>query len=516
MNHGFSPVAVGVFLGLFVLISSLGFVAGRWMKGDMSQLHEWGLGGRRFGPILTWFLLGGDLYTAYTFVALPALMYGSGGAGFFAVPYSIIVFPLLYAFFPRLWAECAKHNYLTAADMVAGLHRNRWLGLAVAATGIVGTMPYIALQLVGLEAIFAGLGLHISFTVGGHVVEVPLLIAFAVMAGFTYNSGLRAPAVIGVVKDILIYVTLIAAIIVIPAALGGYGAVFDAVGPDKLIIPPAPPHSLGPQFSYATLALGGALGLFLYPHALTGILSASSGDAIRRNAIAMQIYSFVLALLLLLGFMALAAGVKSMPEFSDGFARFGTIYAVPALFIHMFPPWFVGVTFATIALAALVPGAIMSIAAANLFTRSIYRAFLRKECSDGHETQVAKLASLLVKVGALGFVMIFPQTSAVQLQLMGGIWINQTLPAILLSLYLRWLDPRALLAGWAVGMGAGTWMAAATGFKNSVYAFTLFGIEVPCYSAISALVLNILVSVVLSLALRPSRTTHPDPIAEPA
>lgn len=514
MNHGFSPVAVGVFLGLFVLISSLGFVAGRWMKGDLTQLHEWGLGGRRFGPILTWFLLGGDLYTAYTFVALPALMYGSGGAGFFAVPYSIIVFPLLYAFFPRLWAACAKGNYLTAADMVAGVHNSRWLGLAVAFTGIVATMPYIALQLVGLEAIFAGLGLHLSFTLFGHVVEVPLLLAFGVMAAFTYNSGLRAPAVIGVVKDILIYVTLIAAIVVIPAALGGYGAIFDAVPAEKLIIPPTPPNSLGAQFSYATLALGGALGLFLYPHALTGILSASSGDAIRRNAVAMQIYSFVLALLLLLGFMALAAGVKSLPEFSDGFARFGNIYAVPALFNHMFPPWFVGVAFATIALSALVPGAIMSIAAANLFTRSIYRAFLVKECSDKHECDVAKLASLLVKFGALLFVMIFPQTSAVQLQLMGGIWINQTLPAVLLGLYLRWLDPRALLAGWAVGIGVGTWMAAATGFKNSVYAVTLLGLEIPCYSAISALTLNILVSVALSLILRGARA--PEPLAEPA
>jgi SSS family solute:Na+ symporter len=515
MKPGFSIVAVVVFISVFALISSLGFVAGRWKQGDLGKLDEWGLGGRRFGPLLTWFLLGGDLYTAYTFVALPALMYATGGAGFFAVPYSIIVFPILFAFFPRLWSVCAKNGYITAADMVAGQQRNRWLGLAVAVTGIVGTMPYISLQLIGLEAILAGLGLHFGFTLFGHLIELPLLIAFGVMAAFTYNSGLRAPAIIAVVKDILIYITLIAAIVVIPAALGGYGAVFDAVGRDKLVIAPAPPHSLGPQFSYATLALGGALGLFLYPHALTGILSASSRDAIRRNAVAMPIYAFALALLLLLGFMALASGVKTMPEFADGFARFGDIYAVPALFTHMFSPWFVGLTFASIAIGALVPGAIMSIAAANLFTRSIYRAFIRPDCSDAHECEVAKIASLLVKAGALGFVMFFPQTSAVQLQLMGGIWINQTLPAVLLALYWRWLDPWALLAGWAVGIGAGTAMAAATGFKSSVYAFSLFGLEVPCYSAISALVLNLTVSVVLSLLLR-GRRAAPDPFLRPS
>jgi len=506
------PVAIAVFIALFALISSLGFVAGRWRRGDLGQIHEWGLGGRRFGPLLTWFLLGGDLYTAYTFISLPALMYGTGGAGFFAVPYSIIVFPILFAFFPRLWAECAQGGYITAADMVAGLHRSRWLGLAIAVTGIVGTMPYIALQLVGLEAIFAGLGLQFGFTIGGHAVELPLLAAFGVMAAFTYNSGLRAPAMVAVVKDILIYATLIAAVVVIPAALGGYRAVFDAVAHSRLVIPPTPPGSLGPSFSYATLALGGALGLFLYPHALTGILSASSRDAIRRNAIAMPVYAFALALLLLLGFMALAAGVKGMPQFAAGFARFGDAYAVPALFIHMFPPWFVGVTFAAIAIGALVPGAIMSIAAANLFTRSIWRAFLRPGCSDAEECVVAKRASLGVKLGALGFVMIFPETSAVQLQLMGGIWINQTLPAVLLALYWRWLDPRALLAGWAAGIAAGTWMAAATGFKSSVYTLHLPGLAVPCYSAVSALLLNLMVAVLLSAALRARRA----PAAPPA
>ncbi|MBN8831419.1 MAG: sodium:solute symporter family protein [Sphingomonadales bacterium] len=511
MSDTASPVAIGIFVALFFLISSLGFVATRWKKADLNQLDEWGLGGRRFGPLLVWFLLGGDLYTAYTFVALPALMYASGGAGFFAVPYSIVVFPIVFAIFPKLWTICSERGYVTAADLVGGLFRNRALALMIALTGIVATMPYLSLQLVGLEAIFAGLGLHASVTLFGHEMELPLLVAFAVMAGFTYNSGIRAPAIIAVVKDILIYTTLIAAIVVIPAKLGGYGAIFDAVPAEKLIIPPTPPGSLGPQFAYATLALGGALGLFLYPHALTGLLAASSRDAIRRNAVFMPIYAFALALLLLLGFMALASGVKQMPEFADGFARFGNIYAVPALFNHMFPPWFVGTAFAAIAIGALVPGAIMSIAAANLFTRNIYRAFIRPDCSEAHETQVAKIFSLLVKAGALGFVTFFPETSVVQLQLIGGIWMCQTLPAVLMGLYFKWLSGNALLLGWAAGIGAGTAMAAATGFKDSVYTLTILGLDIPCYSAVSALVLNIAVAVLLSLALRPS--ARPDTMA---
>jgi SSS family solute:Na+ symporter len=501
MSASADTVAVVVFLALFLLISSLGFFATRWKKADLGRLDEWGLGGRRFGPLLTWFLLGGDLYTAYTFIALPALMYAVGGAGFFAVPYSIVVFPLVFAVFPKVWAVCARNGYVTAADLVAGLFRHRALALMIALTGIVATMPYLSLQLVGLEAIFAGLGLFASVNVLGHEMELPLLVAFCVMAGFTYRSGVRAPAAIAIIKDILVYATLIAAIVVIPAKLGGYGAVFDAVPAEKLVIAPTQPGSLGPQFAYATLALGGALGLFLYPHALTGLLASSGPDAIRRNAVFMPIYAFALALLLLLGFMALAAGVKDMPQFAEGFARFGNLYAVPALFNHMFPGWFVGVAFAAIAIGALVPGAIMSIAAANLFTRNVYRAYLHPRCSQAHETWVAKIVSLLVKVGALGFVTFFPETSVVQLQLIGGIWMCQTLPAVLMGLYLKWVSPLALLAGWAAGVGVGTVMAAATGFKDSVYTLRIFEFEIPCYSAVSALLLNISVSVILSLLL---------------
>ncbi|MGB6438761.1 MAG: hypothetical protein WBE89_05420 [Methyloceanibacter sp.] len=80
-----------VFVALFLFVTWLGFVAARWRKADLNLLHEWGLGGRRFGTMVTWFLLGGDLYTAYTFIAVPALVFGKGEMGFFAVPYAIMI-----------------------------------------------------------------------------------------------------------------------------------------------------------------------------------------------------------------------------------------------------------------------------------------------------------------------------------------------------------------------------------------------------------------------------------------
>src|SRR6201996_8008471 len=99
-----SVVAVTIFVALFALVTVLGFVAARWRRGDLNHLDEWGLGGRRFGTVVTWFLLGGDLYTAYTFIAVPAVLFGAGASGFFAVPYTILVYPLVYLAFPRLWS----------------------------------------------------------------------------------------------------------------------------------------------------------------------------------------------------------------------------------------------------------------------------------------------------------------------------------------------------------------------------------------------------------------------------
>ncbi len=486
-------VALAIFVALFGFISWLGFAAAHWRKGDLDQLHEWGLGGRRFGTLITWFLVGGDIYTAYTFIAIPALAFGAGAVAFFAVPYTIMIYPLLFLAFRRLWHVCHKHGYITAGDFVRGRFGNRWLALAVTVTGIVATMPYIALQLVGIQVVIGALG--ISGT--GLTADLPLLIAFVVLAAFTYSSGLRAPASIAIVKDILIYVTALTAIIVIPVQLGGFAKIFAAVPPQKLLLSIPGPDTTGAYSGYATLALGSALALFLYPHSLTGILSASSGHAIRRNAAMLPGYSFLLGLLALFGFFVIAAGVDKLPEYAGGFKQFGNNFAVPALLLHSFPAWFVGVAFAAIGIGALVPAAIMSIAAANLYTRNIHREFINQNPTDKQEAQLAKTVSLVVKFGALVFILFVPTQYAVQLQLLGGIWIIQTLPPVMLGAYTRWFNSWALLIGWAVGTCAGTAMAVSTKLT------TTFPLHVgtqtfPGYTAVYTVILNLVVAIVLT------------------
>lgn len=489
-------VAVSVFILLFAFVTVLGFVAARWRAGDLNALHEWGLAGRRFGTWVTWFLLGGDLYTAYTFIAVPALMFGAGAIGFFATPYTILAYPILYMVYPKLWKVAHRHGCVTAADYVRKRFDNRWLALAVAVTGILATMPYIALQLVGMQVVIGALG----FPTSGFAGELPLIIAFVILAAFTYTSGLRAPAMIAVVKDVLIYIAVIAAVIIIPQHLGGYAKVFAAVPKAKLLLATPPAGNWGAYSAYATLAFGSACALFLYPHSITGVLSASSAKVVRRNAAYLPAYSVVLALLALLGFMAIAAGVASMPQFAGGFKLYSNNFAIPALFLASFPSWFVGLAFAAIAIGALVPAAIMSIATANIFTRNIYREFISPNCTEAQESGMAKFISLVVKVGALVFIFAIPLQYALWLQLLGGVWIIQTLPSVILGLFARMLNGWALLLGWIAGFGWGTELIISNHFAP-IYPLHLMGVVIPCYIALIAVVVNIVVSFVLSPVL---------------
>src|SRR6201997_3243103 len=252
MTDHIAWVALSVFIFFFALVTVMGFFAARWKAGPVNEhLDEWGLGGRQFGTWITWFLVGGDFYTAYTVIAVPALVYAVGAYGFFALPYTIIVYPFVFAIMPMLWKVAHRNGYVTAADVVHGTYNSRALELVVALTGMVATMPYIALQLIGMGVVIKAMG------ISG---ELPIVAAFIILALYTYSSGLRAPALIAFVKDTMIYIVVLVAVVLVPAKLGGYGAVFAAAndafsakgGQTGLLLKP------DQYLAYATLAFGSA------------------------------------------------------------------------------------------------------------------------------------------------------------------------------------------------------------------------------------------------------------------
>jgi SSS family solute:Na+ symporter len=481
---GIRPVQLGVFAFIFVVVALIGVAASRWRRAEsLNNLDEWGLGGRSFGGIITWFLLGGDLYTAYTFIAVPALVYGAGQTGFFTVPYTIVLYPFAFVVMPRLWSVAHRHGYVTPADFVRGRHGSDLLALAVAVTGIVSVIPYVALQLYGLRVVFQAMGLGTT-TLG---TGLPLFLSFVILALYTFQSGLRAPALTAFLKDTLIYAVVIVAVIYIPLSLGGFTPVFHSAAA-ALAHKPA---SAGAAFitpsseysPYATLAFGSALALFMYPHNVTGVLAAKRRDTVRRNMAALPAYTLLLAFIALLGYMAYAKGV----HVSDA------NLALPRLFQVSFPNWFVGVSFAAIGIGALVPAGIMAISAANLFSRNIWATYIQHESTPGVQTWLARGAAVVVAGLALLFILAIKTTFILNFQLLGGVWILQTLPALVFGLYTRWFHRWALLLAWAAGIITGTLMALANAFASSVYAVHLGPLQFSAYAGLIALAVNILV-----------------------
>ncbi len=490
-----------VFFGALTLaMLVLGFAAARWRRPQRPHsLEEWGVGGRAFGNWVTWFLLGGSMYTAYTFVAVPAATYGVGAVGFFAIPFAIITTPMMYFISTRVWSVSHVHGFVTPAEFTRARFGSRGLAALVAVTGIAATMPYIAVQLVALQAMLTSIGL---------AGEWPMLLAVAAVSLCTFRSGLRAPALLSIAKDVLL-VWLVLSMAMVVAWSGGWDVAFqraerrfsaDSSPVSGLLLP------AGGQLGYFTLIIGSALAIFAYPHAVTGILAAKDRATVKRNAAAMPIYCLALGFMALLGIFAIGQGVR--PLGSD----LNTV--VPQLFETTLPPWSAGIAYAAIGVAALIPAAVMSIAAANLFTRSIYREYMRRNASDAEEAAVSRYVSLLVKFGAVACIVFFDQQFSIELQLIGGVVVLQTVPAVVAGLWTNWPHRFALMGGLLSGLTAGMLMLyqipqrAADGrivkahFGGSSWPVADAG---SVYVGLIALAVNLAVVVIATLALRAMR-----------
>ncbi|BBE42280.1 Acetate permease ActP [Conexivisphaera calida] len=492
---------------LFVIFTLLGFYGARWRRGDLSKLHEWALAGRRLGTFLAWFLIGADVYTAYTFVAVPSGMFASGALYFYAVPYVATTFMVAMITMPVLWKWSRERGYVTAADMVADRFSNRILAALVALTGIVAELPYIALQIIGMQAVLGIMLLGVTSNVT-LVSDVALTVSFVILAAFTFTSGLRGATLGAVLKDALIFLSLISLIIIVPLKFGGFSSAFadaqafaSALSAKHITWLSTGVTNLKPtaalEAGYTTLWVGSALALFLYPHAVNGSLSASGRRQLALSNALLPIYGIGLAILALLGLLVysdpVAMGLLSkFPLSARG------IYSIPALAVSSLPGWFAGVVLLGIFIGGLVPAAIMAIAQANLLTRNIIRP-LRPEMNSETETRIAKWASVIFKFVALGFVFIVPATYAIQLQLLGGIIILQTLPSVFLGLVTRRLNGYALTAGLLVGLASGIYMVEVANKFGPLSTSLLSMSGYLIWIGLLALVLNVTISVILSL-----------------
>lgn len=487
------------FLTLFVFFVALGFFASRWRKGDLSDLGEWALAGKRMGTYLVWFLVGADLYTAYTFIAIPSGVYGKGAIYNFAVPYVALTFGIAMLFMPRFWRIAREKGYITGADFAKGTFNSSTLAIMIAVVGIVAELPYIALQIVGMQAVLNTMLAGVSDV--ATVSEISLIIAFIVLAAFTYTSGLRGATLTAVLKDILIFGGIIAVIVAL-AVSGGLHSGFT-VKPAYSTLAPAL------QNAYWSIFIVSALGLYLYPHAINGVLSGQDAEKVRKSTSLLPIYGMGLALLALYGVAIYGnSGALAFVKTHGG----SGLLVVPSLIQSVLPSWAAGIAFLGIFIGGLVPAAIMAISQANLLTRNIVKEF-KPNLSAADETRIAKWSSVAFKFLALAFVFVVNSTYAVQLQLFGTILIVQTLPSIFGGLITRRLNKYGLIIGLIAGEVLGVFlMADANKFgtwSTSFFSTPPFG---ALYVGATALALNMIIVVLLTLVARPKAEVHSEEI----
>lgn len=475
------------FVGLFVLFIVLGFYGKYWRRGDLNNVHEWSLAGRKLGTALVFFLIGADIYTAYTFVAIPSGVFAKGSLYFFAIPYVALTFGIALVTMPRLWSLSREKGYITASDFAKDRFSSKALSILIAITGIISLLPYIALQIVGMQSV---LTVMLSGTANSNTVEeISLLIAFVILAAFTYSSGLRGATLTAVFKDILIWITVIALIVVVPLSIvGGFGTAFKDVKKQSYI---TLSDSLVP--GYTTLVLGSALALYLYPHAINGVLSSESAQKLRTSTALLPLYGVGLAIMALMGILVYAVPsamnfLSHFPESSRG------ILVVPSLILYTMPGWFSGIALLGIFVGGLVPAAIMAMSQASLLTRNIIKE-IKPSMPASSEIRITKISSTAFKFIALGFVFVVPATYAISLQLLGGILIVQILPAVFFGLYVKSsLRKEPLIVGLLVGIFSGIYMVEYInnfGALTSSLFHTTFG---SLYVAVIALVFNLIIS----------------------
>ncbi len=478
----FSNIDYALFFLLVITVIVVSFLGAKWRKADFSKISEWSIGGRKFGTLIIWFLMGGDIYTAYSLISIPGGSYGLGGFILYAVVYGTMSYPFLYYVAPRLYLIAKKRGMITGGDYVKERFESPILALLVALTGILAMLPYIALQIVGIQYVLQAM----SFPV-----DESYVIAFLIVAAFTIVAGLRGPALGAIIKDVIIWSVIIIIFVVLFIQFNGFSTVFAKMSVEHLnfLIPPKL------MIGYITLGFGNGIAWLLFPNLLTGIFSSKDAKTLKKNYIFLPVYQIWLLFLAIFGLIALTENLVPNKVSSLAFPMLVTAY---------FPPTFVIIVFAAIIIGSMIPAAIQSLSAANLITRNIYLEFFNKKASEKRQVLVARVFVFIMILASLVFALT-PAASGLIFYLltMSYAWLLQTLPAIILSLYWPKLDKFSVAAGWVVGITFTTYGLFTVNFSSSLLPWLGYS-----YVGIVGLALNLITLFVVHAIVRISNVKY--------
>ncbi|HLH58073.1 MAG TPA: sodium:solute symporter family protein [Streptosporangiaceae bacterium] len=406
-------------------------------RSSSKNLEGWLVHHRGMGSLLLWFLLGSEIYTAFTFQGLAGYSYTKGAAGFYNVAQNDVAYALAFLLLPCIWALGKKYGYITQADFVAHRYGSKALGVFVSLTTALIMVAYIDLNIEGLSAIFKVVGAGAVSPVLGNV------LGFLILAAAVFIGGIRGNAIQSVVKDVLMFVAVAAVFIVVPLHyFGGFGAMYGAfsrVMPHDFQIPSATAHKLGPAWLISTVLMTG-LGQWMWPQWFGTAFTATSPRTLKKQAVFMPFYQLVKVAVLVVGFaavIALGTGLNG----ND---------VVMRIMRQVFPGWLLIVLVLAGLLAAIVPAGPIIMTSASLLSRNVVQA-LRPATTDRTIFTLTRVLVFPLTGAALLITLVFPAL-IVSVLLVAYAFIAQLFPGVVVGgIFWTRATKEGMLAGLLTG-----------------------------------------------------------------
>jgi SSS family solute:Na+ symporter len=425
--------ALLIILATIVISAAVGVFAGRKVK---MNLENWTVGGRRFGIVLMWLLMAGEIYTTFTFLGASGWAYSRGAPTFYILIYGTLAYTASFFILPAVWKYGKRFGLHTQPDFFITRYASRGLGVIVALIGVVSIIPYLQLQLTGL-------GFIVEVSSDGAIrSNVAILVAFVLTCAFVFTSGIRGAAWVSIIKDVLMIAAVGVVGIGVPRILfGSHGRMFQMLveaHPGHLTFPGATAN-LDVLWVMTTALLTG-LGFYMWPHVFGSAFSAKSAETIKRNAVIMPFYQIPILLVFMVGFAALLA----IPGLKNGDLAFLEL-------VHRtYPSWFMGFVGAAGAVTAMVPASVLVLFASTLLAKNVYQAGFAPHVGEEAVLRLSRVLVLVIMGFALLFAFFLPN-ALVNLLLIGYDGVTQFFPGVVLGLFWKGIRRRGVIWGLASG-----------------------------------------------------------------
>jgi SSS family solute:Na+ symporter len=434
------------------------------------------LGGRSFGPILLWVLMGGEVYTTFTFLGIAGWAYGRGAEAYYLLGYGALAYIIAYLYLPRLWRFASERQLLTMADFFSARYGSTAFGAIVTLVTTFIEALAILVYLTGLQILLAIAGF------GSINATQAVLIAFVAITFFVFTAGLRGMAWAAIVKDALMIGSVAAVGFVLPIAFFGSPSAMlahvMAMRPHDFTLG-AWTASNGKLWFLTTMLLTG-IGFFTGPGTVAATYAAKSEDTVRRNAIFLPLYVLMIVPIFFAGYTAslILPGLRG----AQGDAAYLRVIQ------SHFPAALLGIICAAGVLSGLLPSATRLLATASQVTKNILGDVFHVARAGAAQTWATRACIVVVAAVSL-LLWLFLKASLVDLLLFVYNGNTQLAPGIILGLFWKRVTLWPIAAGLAVGDGCA--------LAFTVHPIPLAGLN----PGFAALALNLLVVVTLSLTM---------------